>query len=314
MDLFSDAVHSLRMREFRAGISERRAPWGTYYPQNSWDVVFYAIGENPCWLSVDGLAEPLYLPVNSICILPHGHGHALRDDPATPAQPILHLRPPGYYGLVHYGSADGALTRVYLGHFRMNRVGRNPFWEALPPVIHMQPATAPSWLNMLFGWFREELSGQATGYQAMVGRIAELLILQSVRLHLTESPSGPIAALNDPQLYGTLALIHARGERRWTVESLAAAVGTSRSRLAARFSAHFGEGPLHYLARWRLHKAAVLLTETDLKIARIVEMVGYQSEPSFNIAFKKANGITPGRYRVLARHAISEGSGILERS
>lgn len=303
MDLFTDAMRSLRMREFRPGISERRAPWGTYYPRNSWDVMFYAVSGRPCWLTLDDGSEPIYLSENTICILPHGHGHSLRDSLETVAEPVRHLRPPGYYGTMKFGSETGPATKVYMGRFKMDQVGRNPFWDALPSIILVKADAQPSWLETMFAWFREELTECRIGHGAVVCRIAELLILQSIRLYIANSNDGAtlLSALSDPHLRRTLEIIHNSGEQSWTVQSLALAVGTSRSRLAARFSAHFGEGPLHYLSRWRLHKAALLLGETDLKISAIVEMIGYQSEPSFNLAFKKANGITPGRYRALAR-------------
>lgn len=91
--------------------------------------------------------------------------------------------------------------------------------------------------------------------------------------------------------------------------SLAKEVGISRSTLAARFAARLGEGPLHCLTNWRMNKAAVLLSETDNKIATIIEKVGYQSEPSFNAAFKKIYGIPPGQFRRLRRENADQVVG-----
>lgn len=300
MDAFTDALRSLRLRDFKPGLSERRAPWGTYYPGKTWDVVFYAIKGEPCWLTVDSMSESIRVSDNSICILPHGHAHALRDLLETVPQPIRHLRPEGYHGLMKYGAEAGPHTLVYLGRFQLDHSGRNPLWDSLPPVIHLRLAHTPTWVDTLFSWFREELSTQHTGHASVCSRIGELLIIQSIRTYieqLSEKSPNFLSALRDPHLLKALNLLHDQSERAWTLQILAQEVGISRSRLAARFSAYFGEGPLHYLTNWRMKKAAILLIETDLKISMIVEKVGYQSEPSFNIAFRKLYGVPPGQYR-----------------
>jgi len=53
--------------------------------------------------------------------------------------------------------------------------------------------------------------------------------------------------------------MHEKVEHRWTVESLAAACGMSRSAFAARFKDLVGETPLEYLTSWRMQKASTLL-------------------------------------------------------
>lgn len=309
MDLFTDAIRSLAIRDFRPGISERRSPWGTYYPANSWDVVFYAVRGKDCWLSVDGMADSIAVHNNSICIVPRGHAHALRDSLETTPAPLGQNRPEGYYGLMKYGGETGPSSLVYHGRFKVDPVGGHPFWDCLPPVIHVRCAELPSWLDTIFTWLQEELTARRLGYSAMVCRIAELLILQTIRLYIEQpgSPSALLGVLREPQLLKALEIIHTRGEQPWTLATLAAAVGTSRSRFAARFSAHLGQGPLHYLAKWRMHRAATLLRDTDLKIAVITDMIGYRSEPSFALSFRRQYGMTPGRYRATIRESGTTG-------
>lgn len=306
MDVLTDAVRSLRLRDFKAGTSERRIPWGTYYPRNTWDVVFYAIKNEPCWLTVEGVDAPIKLSDNSICVLPHGHAHAIQDIVRTEAVPVKKYRPDGYYGLMQYGGSEGSPTFVYFGGFSLDRSSKNPLWEALPPVIHIHYKQTPSWLEPVFAWFRDELTERKLGYDSIASRLGELLIIESIRMYIQESAdlgAGWINALRDPQLLKVLNLIHANVERPWTVEALAAEVGLSRSRLAARFSAQLNEGPLHYLAYWRMQRAAALLRDTSLSIPTIVQTVGYQSEPSFNAAFKRVFGKPPGRFRQETRQA-----------
>jgi AraC-like DNA-binding protein len=74
-------------------------------------------------------------------------------------------------------------------------------------------------------------------------------------------------------------------------------VALSRSGFAARFHALVGEAPLAYLARWRMTKAASLLRDSELAMVEVAERVGYRNEVSFNKAFKRLQGMTPGAYR-----------------
>ena len=79
----------------------------------------------------------------------------------------------------------------------------------------------------------------------------------------------------------TLQLIHAQPGKSWTVDRLAGEVGMSRSRFAERFSALVGQGPMAYLAEWRLQKALALLQSSPASSVAILirseMMVGLRS-------------------------------------
>jgi transcriptional regulator GlxA family with amidase domain len=106
-----------------------------------------------------------------------------------------------------------------------------------------------------------------------------------------------MGALRDRQVGAALALVHRSPERDWTNASLAEAVGMSRSRFAARFTALVGEPPLTYVARWRLETAAGLLQDGGLGLAEVAARVGYESEAAFSKAFRRRFGTPPGAYR-----------------
>ena len=109
--------------------------------------------------------------------------------------------------------------------------------------------------------------------------------------------SGWLAALREPQLARAVALIHRQPERPWTVATLAAEAGMSRSHFAERFAAVLGRPPLAYLAEWRLHVARVLLRRGTLRVHEVARRVGYGSEAAFSTAFRRAAGVAPGAYR-----------------
>lgn len=49
--------------------------------------------------------------------------------------------------------------------------------------------------------------------------------------------------------------------------------------------------------RWRLQLAARALAATSRGVAEIASDIGYESEASFNRAFKREFGLPPARYR-----------------
>ena len=58
-----------------------------------------------------------------------------------------------------------------------------------------------------------------------------------------------------------------------------------------------------YLTHWRLQLAVQVLPSTSKSVAEVAGEVGYESEPSFNRAFKREFGVPPVRYRSQTRCA-----------
>jgi transcriptional regulator GlxA family with amidase domain len=98
-------------------------------------------------------------------------------------------------------------------------------------------------------------------------------------------------------------MLHRKPAHPWTVASLANEVGVSRSVLAERFRRYLSETPIAYLTRWRLQLGAQLLTSTSHSVAQIAAEVGYESEPSFNRAFKREFTLPPARFRSRSKSA-----------
>jgi AraC-like DNA-binding protein len=94
-----------------------------------------------------------------------------------------------------------------------------------------------------------------------------------------------------------VALLQLDVRRRWSVQSLAKAVGLSRAALARRFAAALGVSPIAYLTELRLMLAARLLTESDRTLVEVATHVGYESEFAFSRAFKRRHGLPPLAFR-----------------
>jgi AraC-like DNA-binding protein len=103
--------------------------------------------------------------------------------------------------------------------------------------------------------------------------------------------------VRDPRIERAVELLNRDIEKRWTVESLAKAVGLSRAVFARQFLTVLGLSPMRYLTRRRMQVAAALLFASDAGLADVASRVGYTSEFAFNRAFKRYYQVPPGEYR-----------------
>ena len=97
----------------------------------------------------------------------------------------------------------------------------------------------------------------------------------------------------------TLELIESDLPR--TISDLAAQLNLSGSRLQHLFKQTTGIGLGQRLTEQRLQKAALLLTQSRLRIKEIAASVGYEHTSSFTRAFERRFERTPLAYRKAGR-------------
>ncbi len=85
--------------------------------------------------------------------------------------------------------------------------------------------------------------------------------------------------------------------RRIGVETLAIYSGYSRRHLHRLFMTETGMRPGEYIRCQRLNRVLFLLVVTRRQYQDIALSVGFDSQQSFNRAFRKATGMTPTEYR-----------------
>lgn len=115
----------------------------------------------------------------------------------------------------------------------------------------------------------------------------------------SDLPSPLASPSFDPLVRRALDLFELHPQRRWTVDEIAHALGTSRPVLARRFVEALGVPPLRVLRQVRMERARHLLVSTDDGLTAISDAVGYDSEFAFSRVFFRHFGIRPGRFRRL---------------
>jgi AraC-like DNA-binding protein len=193
-----------------------------------------------------------------------------------------------------YMACEPQLSRVLLG--------------GLPPVlkVNIRNDASAQWLEDSIRYSVGNADASKPGGAAVIAKLSEVLFVEALRRYIALLPpeqTGWLAGVRDPEVGKALALLHRKPAHPWTIALLANDVGISRSVLAERFRRYLSETPIAYLTHWRLQLATRMLKSTSNSVAQIAGEVGYESEPSFNRAFKRQFGLPPARFRNQAKLA-----------
>jgi AraC-like DNA-binding protein len=274
-----------------------RAPWGIGLARAR-SAQFHAVRSGQCWVRVGDQQFPL--ETGDFVVLPHGDEHEVVDGRKTKAIPAIELLagiPRANPWMVSLGE-KGPLSIMICAGFLYSAHAENPILQFLPNVIHLKASETAS-LEPLLILAEQEMRTPSAGTDAMLARIAEMLMVECIRTYvdtLDVGQEGWLAALQDQKLSLVMQCIHEEPARSWTLVELAAKVGMSRTSLAARFRAVVGMTVRQYLMRLRLRLATSMLEAPNRpSLAEIAEHVGYSSEAAFSRAFSREMGVAPSR-------------------
>ena len=314
MDPITDIFRTMHVTAFGLHRLEATAPWGIKQENqteekitpsdkkmSSTDLAHFAmLSRGNCWLSVEGIAEPIPLTGGDCFLLAKGTSIVLRDSPRT--RPRWSFREIGAKanGNVALCGGGGAPTTIVCGSLSFDRASLRPITQLLPNFILMKADQARTLaLNNTVQALTSEMAEQIPGSEIVANRLAEVLFIQVLRGYIASRPDrnkGWLRAIFDSQVGAALNAIHDSVNTPWTVESLAEAAGMSRSAFAVRFKELLGQTPLEYVTEWRMQKAMQLLQQRDKKLTDVARSVGYESDASFSKAFKRVVGANPGEY------------------
>lgn len=315
LDPITDIFKTMHVTAFGLHRLEATAPWGVKQENEPEEDVtplgkktlptdlahFAVLSRGNCWLSVKGVPEPIPLTGGDCFLLARGTSIVLRDSPRT--RPRWSFREIGASanGNVALCGGGGAPTTIVCGSLSFDRAGLKPITQLLPSFILIKADQAHTLaLHTTMLALASEMAEQAPGSEVVATRLAEVLFIQALRAHIASEVEwhnqGWLRAIFDPQVGAALSAVHDSVSTPWTVESLAAAAGMSRSAFAIRFKELLGQTPLEYVTEWRMQKAMQLLQQRDKKLIDVARLVGYDSDAAFSKAFKRVVGSNPGEY------------------
>jgi AraC-like DNA-binding protein len=274
-------------------------------PMNAVVVHYVLVGTG--LLFVEG-REPVAFGPGSILVVPPNAGQALaadlkfrRDVPAAEHCSML------VDGLVKFDAAEGrkgdllticgTITATYGGSFGL--------FDSLPVALVEDLSGVPAVRNG-FDIMLAERATPGVGTRALTEAVMKQCLVLVIRQHLARySTASPLfAVLSDTRLSRAVEAVLQRPAAAHTLADLAALAGMSRSAFALRFTETFGQSPMDFVQKTRLHHAARLLLSTDLPVKVIAASMGYASRSHFSRAFRRAYGADPTAFRKAAGHAF----------
>jgi len=292
LDPITDIFRTMHVTAFGLHRLEATAPWGVEQEKQTEEKVtpsdknisptdlahFAMLSRGNCWLSVEGIPEPIPLTGGDCFLLARGTSIVLRDSPRTrPRWSFREIGARANSNVAHYGGG-GAPTTIVCGSLSFDRASLKPITQLLPSFILIKAEQARSLaLDDTMQALASEMAERAPGSEVVATRLAEVLFIQVLRAHIASGVEwrnkGWLRGIFDPQMGTALSAIHDSVNTPWTVESLAEAAGMSRSAFAARFKELLGQTPLEYVTEWRMQKAMQLLQQLDKKLIDVARSV-----------------------------------------
>jgi AraC-like DNA-binding protein len=324
VDLLSGVLHTVRLTGALFFRVQACAPWvmelpdgatlASTVPSGAQNVISYhVVTQGACWGGLsDG--EPVSLNSGDVLVFPRGDAYTMstargmRGGPPRP-EILAFMREMSAGRLpfvVREGGERGEGMDLVCGFLGCDMRPFNPLFTTLPRMIHLSGALGATGesLSRLIELTMAESQHTGPGSECIRLRLSELMFVEVVRRYfatLDPGQTGWLAALRDPMVARTLALLHERFADAWTLDALAAEVGASRSTLAERFAHFVGQPPMQYLTHWRMQLAARLLEDRAAKVASVALQVGYESEAAFSRAFKRIARVAPAAWRARVR-------------
>jgi AraC-like DNA-binding protein len=301
MDPLSAVLALLKPRNYLSAGFDAGGDWAIQFPDHRNGIKTGAVATGQCWLVVEGEGAPVQLLAGDCFLLPRGRAFRLASD--------LALQPVGaeqvFGGLPKGGVAclnGGGEFSIVSNRFGLTSDYAEFLQRLLPPVVLVRAAQDQGMLRTAIGQMLAELRDRQPGTDLIVDQLAHMMLVQALRLYLTQGAwgAGWLFALADRQISPALNAVHAEPGQRCTVESLANLCGMSRSSFAARFKVLVGAAPMEYLTRWRMAVAGDRLRASDEPVSGIALTLGYESEAAFSTAFKRVMGCAPRQYARLA--------------
>lgn len=140
----------------------------------------------------------------------------------------------------------------------------------------------------------KEEPGYELEARSALSRLAFLLVS---RCPSSSAPPAKSALRKSERIKVMLQFVQDHFQEDLTAARIAQSASISESECLRCFRDMVGISPIQYVRQFRLSHAAKLLKTTDLKIAEIGSLCGFQETSYFAKSFREAKGCTPKEYR-----------------
>ena len=310
MDPLSDVLSLLKPESYMFRGLDAGGIWSIAFAEDE-GIKCYALMSGQCWLSVDGVPDAVRLSAGDCVLLPRGRALRLASDLTATSVDAETLFSSAREGGVATLNGGGDFFGIG-GYFAFGGNHADILSGVLPPIIHIQKEADKAALRWCLERLMQELREPQPGGLLVGGHLAQMLLVQALRLHMAEGSRagvGWLFALADKQMSAAIHAMHEHPARRWTLQTLAEVAAMSRSTFALRFKETVGESAMDYLTRWRMLLAGDRLMNSRDSISIIAPSLGYESESAFSTAFKRVMRCSPRQYARDRRPASDQLGG-----
>ncbi|CAI8727622.1 cupin domain-containing protein [Pseudomonas sp. IT-P260] len=255
---------------------------------------FHLIVQGRCWLHIDGQARSIPLNPGDAVFLLRDLNYRLSSAEETALAQTL---PRMAMTALDSQAQDG--VGLVCGFFHFKSGLSSLIIDGLPDWIILRAGDpSSSAAQALFELILQECERLPAPSSALLERLSHLLFLYVLRQQMADNQSlgGLVALARNPQFAPLLDQLIAQPQLPWSLESMAASTGLSRSAFFKRFNELAGQSPGQVLLALRIRHACQLL-RTNHTVEQVCAAVGYQSIAAFTRAFAKSVGVQPGAYR-----------------
>ena len=142
-----------------------------------------------------------------------------------------------------------------------------------------------------------EMEQKNTGYEDVCQAYMEILIIRLMRSTALSVPSESQAVSTNRQCAAVRRYIDLHFKETLTLEQLANEGHMNKFYLSHAFKREYGVSPINYMISKRIEESKYLLSETDLSMSQIAQLLGFSSLSYFSQVFHRTQAISPKEYR-----------------
>ncbi|CAH1221762.1 Arabinose operon regulatory protein [Paenibacillus auburnensis] len=212
-------------------------------------------------------------------------------------------------GMAHHYSTKGADWEMIWVHFIPD-----PHWstwlslpEKEPNFIYHRVSSAEARLSIQNALMRM-ISHELPGINSLLHRRLSELALEEAIVHVQLDGNAGNQVSMDPRISAILRDLQLNPAQKISLPELAQKSCMSTSRLSHLFKEQVGDTVLNTLNKFRLERAAQLLSGTQRQVAEIAADVGFDCAIHFTRKFRDTFGETPSLYRKRKQSEMKEGA------
>lgn len=297
MDPLSSVLSLVKIHSYWSGGFEWGGDWCLHFPRDK-GIKIYAVVSGQCWVSVEGVSEPVLARPGDCMVLPTGRPFRVGSDLSLPSVNALTRESNLDLGGITINNGGGDFFGIG-ANFDLTGENANLLTELLPPVLHIRSESDKAVLHWALDRLAQELRDPQPGGFLVGQQLSTMLLVQALRLYLRDVGSGGVGwlfALGDKQISIAISAIHKAPAHRWSIQTLAELAGMSRTIFAVKFKETVGKAPMEYVTHWRMLLAKDRLSSSNDSISAIAESLGYESDSAFSTAFKRVVGCSPRQH------------------